>query len=415
MNSMSEAVEIASESFVPLERSTGTFVRDFMRLHTGRDLVVWGAGVLGRCLMHQLRPYTASGQMLAFTDSNSRLAGTMIDGQPVLDFDEVMRRASDGNTFLLLALAGHTRTGMTRLAGAGLTAGVDYESYLKLSRPETVIQISGVDGGRVIHMAADTCRAILAKLKADIPDLFHVDLSGLGDPLDHPAIDVIVAATRAFVPCTLTTRLDAGPAVIERALLAAPTQFVVAVDSDRDEAFFDRLRLVADLQDRLAGHTEIRVKYTCFRDNGAGFDALREHCDDLGLKLVETIGYIDPYDTTLRLCKAGDLDVAEATRLTWSLRDALDLARVDRARPCLCQRIFPVINPDGSVGVCHLYAQPRVHNDYLAVDYDTLQNLRHHAAHCRVCQHYALHRLDVDVLQARHAIRLIPTPETAHA
>lgn len=415
MNSMAEAKMKAVEFFVPLERRMGTFVGDFMRAHARRDLVIWGAGVLGRCLMHQLTFYAAPGQALVFTDSNPKLAGSTIEGRPVLALDETIQRMHEGTAFVLVALAGYTKAAMTRLAEANLVVGADYESYLKLSRPEAVVQVSGCVGGGLANLVPDTHRAILAKLKTDVPDLFHVDLSGWSDPLDNPDIATIVEATRAVVPCTLTTRLAAEPTVIERALLAAPTQFVVAVDGERDKAFIDRLRRVADIQDRLAGRTEVRVKYTRYHDNSAGLDAMRALCVRLGLKLVEAIGYIDPYDITLRLCETGDLDATETAKLAWPMREALAWARVDRLQPCLCQRIFPVINPDGSVSVCHLYARPRLHHDYLAVDYDTLQDLRRDAAHCRVCQHHALHRLDIEVLQVRHAIHLIRSPETVHA
>jgi hypothetical protein len=408
-------VEGMEDSFVPLWRRSGVLASDFMRDRGGRMLVIWGAGMLGRCLMHQIARYAAPGQMLVFTDSNPALAGATFDGHVVLAFDEALRRVQDNDAFLLVALAGHTRTALARLADVGLATDSDYESYLKLSRPEAIVQVAGRDGAHITRMPVAYYRAVLAKLKADIPDLFHVDLSGWGDPLDHPDIDTIVDTTREVVPCTLTTRLDGEVATIERALLAAPTQFVIAVDGDSDAAFFDRLRHVAALKDNLVGRTEIRVKYNRYRDNGAGLAVLRPRCAELGLKLVEAIGYIDPYDTTLALCESDALNSAEAARLAWSLRDALDLARADRARPCLCQRIFPVISPDGSAGVCHLYAQPRLHADYLALTYDALLDLRRDAMHCRVCQHHALHRLDVDVLQARHAIPLINVPETACA
>lgn len=416
MNSMDKTEEHASGGiFVPLQMRTGMSALDFMSARTGRDVIVWGAGMLGRCLIRQLAPHAAPGQKLSFTDASPRLVGTMIDDRYVLTLDEAIQRTREGSTFLLVALAGHTKTAMGRLAEAGLATGTDYEAYLKLSRPEAVIQVSSRTDGCLVNMAVMTYQSVLAKLKIDIPDLFHIDLSGWGDPLDHPDIADIVEVTHSIAPCTITTRLDVSWTAIERALLAAPTQFVVSVDGPRDHSFFECLRGISDLQEQLAGRTEIRVKYLRYRDNNEGFEALRASCIELGLRIVVAIGYIDPYDTTLALCESGNLDSTESSRLAWPLRVALDLARADRTRPCLCQRIFPVIDTGGSVGVCHLYARPRLHDNYLAVNYNILQQLRLNAAHCRVCQRYALHRLDIDVLQTRHAIQLIPAPETAHA
>lgn len=416
MSAASEtSASMSADSFVPPTTPSGIIAADFVRAHIGRNLVIWGAGVLGRCLCRQLAPYATGGQTVAFTDSNPKLVGTTVDRQPVLALDEAVRRTRDGTAFLIVAFAGHTKAAMNRLAEAGLVAGTDYESFLKFSRPEAVIQISGRTGEELVNLPPDTYRAILKKLKAEIPSLFHVDLSGWGDPLDHPDLAHIVEATRAVVPCTLTTRLDADLPTIKRALLAGPTQFVVAIDGHRDDAFVSRLRYVADLQSQIGDCTEIRIRFTRFLDNGPELDPLRLLCDSVGLRIVEVIGYINSYDTVLQLCETRDFDAPAAARLPWSLTEALTWAQADRASPCLCQRIFPVINPDGSVGVCHLYTRPRLHDRYLAVDNETLQRLRQSAAHCRVCQHYALHRLDIDVLQARHAIKLIRFQEPAHA
>lgn len=402
--------------FIPLRNRTGVLASDFMHTLNGRGLVIWGAGVLGRCLMKQLAIYAEPEQTLAFTDSNSDKAGVMIDSKPVLSLAEAIHRTCSGVTFIVIALAGHIKFATRHLLDAGLVTSVDFESYLKLSRPEAIVQVVGhASDEKTLCMSPDIYRSILSKLKADVPDLFHVDLSGWGDPLDHPAIEVIVEMTRAIVPCTLTTLLNADATAIERALRAEPTQFVVAVDGNRDESFFNRLRYIAELNSQLSGCTEIRVKYKRFRDNYEGFDALRTRCNELGLKLVVEIGYIDPYDTTLELCKTDTFDNADTMRLVWSLREALDWARADRECPCLCQRIFPVINPDTSVCVCHLYARPRLHDNYLAIDFESLQDLRRDTVQCRICQYYALHRLDVDVLQSRYAIQLIHTPEDLHA
>ncbi len=424
------AVTDGAMSFVPLQTRTGTFAGEYLRALPDRDVVIWGAGVLGRCLMRQLRAFALPGQRFFFTDSNPALYETRIDDQPVLDLELAMRQAHAGHALLVTAVAGHLKEHAARLVAAGLRADEDFVSYLGLSRPEAVIQVSTRHGDTVDAMPLDTCQAVLAKLKADIPDLFHVDLSGWGEPLDNPCLADIIRATGAIAPCTVTTRLLADKPAIEQALRAAPMQFVVTVDGfdtsyhtntpdGNWEIFVERLRFVSEMQRQMVGKTEIRLRYNVFRNNdGADFDAMRALCGELGIRMVKAIGYIDPYDTTLRLCETGAVDdpaSPQPRRLAWSLREALVWARVDRERPCLCQRIFPVIHSDGSVGICHLYAQPRLHARYMAVDFEALQRLRLAADHCRVCQRYALHRLDVDVLQSRHAIHLIPPPETTHA
>lgn len=421
---------LAVGSFVPLEPRSGAYIGDCVKSHRNENIVVWGAGVLGRCLMRLVKQFVLPSRNLYFADSNPELSGSVVDGCSVLDFDGAIAHVRDGAGYLLIAVAGHTKAVAARLTEAGLQPSVDFDSYLTISRPEAVVQVSERDGENISNMPLGTCQAILAKLKADVPDLFHIDLSGWGDPLDNPQLPEIIRSTHSQAPCTVTTRLLADRPAIEQALYAEPTQFVVSVDGFNDsykkntsadcwEIFLDRLHHLSVLQSRLVGRTEIRLRYNILKNNGgADYLAMQSLCRDLGIKMVKAIGYIDPYDLTLQLCQTGTIadDRASSTyNLAWSLREALELAHADQQRPCLCQRIFPVIHTDGAVGICHLYKQPVLHHNYLIVDYADLQNLRLAAAHCRTCQRYALHRLDIDVLQSRHARQLLRPPEPMHA
>lgn len=417
-------------TFVPLERHSGTSIQDFLHLHPGKDIIIWGAGMLGRCLMHRFKSSATPEQSLYFTDSNPKLHSTFIDNNLVIEFEQALQSALCGSAVIVVAVAGHMKTATSCLTGHGLKRSINFESYLKLSRPEALIQISKRSGDHVENMTLNTYRSVLAKLGSDIPDLFHLDLSGWGEPLDNPCLPEIIHATRLVVPCTITTRLMVDVTAIEQALYAAPTHFVVSVDGfeisyqvntpeGNWDIFIDRLRHVSAIKEKLQGKTEIRLKYNVYKNNnGIDADAMRSLCEQLGIKMVKAIGYIDPYDVTLHLCESGAVfsNTSSLTnKLSWSLKEALSLATSDKEYPCLCQRIFPVIHSDCSVGICHLYENPRIHNQYLAADYDVLQHLRLEATHCRVCQRYALHRLDIDVLQSRHDLQLMQPEETAHA
>lgn len=431
MNRIAEIhAAMRTDSFVPLESRIGAFVGDFLHAHQGKDIIIWGAGVLGRCLIHQLKPFAAPGQNFYFTDSNPEFYAKNIDEYLVLDFHQAMERLRGKSCFMVVAVAGHMKSATSRLAEEGFTQSANFDSYLKISRPEAVIQVSTRRGGIVKNMNLDAYQSILAKLKSDVQDLFHIDLSGWGEPLDNPRLPDIIRYTRQIVHCTVTTSLMTSEKVIENVLRSAPTQFVVTVDgfdgSYREntprgnwEIFLDRLRYLSSFQGQLSGKTEIRLKYNIYKNNDRDdFDAMHVLCERLGIKIVKSIGYIGPYDITLALCQSGDIDSGDAKQvqnLAWSMQAALSLAKVDQARPCLCQRIFPVIHTDGSVGICHLYKKPRIHDQYLAIDHEMLLRLRQGAENCRTCQKYALHRLDIDVLESRHATRLMHSSEDTHA
>lgn len=387
---------------------------EFMRTIGERRLVVWGAGMLGRCLMRQLSAFAEHRHATCFADSNHRLIGQTIDGNKVLDPIEAIELASQRQAFILVALGMHNRNALLRLSAVGLELGADFTSHLKLSRPEAVIQVSAGNGNDSVTMPASTYLAVLYKLKSDIPDLFHIELSGWGDPLAHRDLPHIIAMTLPVVPCTVTTHLMDEQTAIRRVLQAEPTQLVITPPHEINrpegaewEVFVANLEIVADHRRQKACRTEIRFRFPRYRDNDAVARATKKLCDKHGIRWIEAVGYIDPYDTTLDLCRSDNLAAPQAQELAWSLEDALAVAEKDRNLPCLCQRIFPVIYPDTSVGICHLYIQPRLHPGYLSIAYGDLQDLRLSAEHCHACQHQALHRLDIDVLQMRHKIQLV--------
>jgi NADH/NAD ratio-sensing transcriptional regulator Rex len=409
-----------ASGFVPLQRRSGVLVHAFVAHVADREIIIWGAGVLGLCLLNLLRRVAGPEQGLSFADSAAHLVGTRMNGCEILSITQAVQRARNNKAMILIALAGRVRQATAMLVEQGLHSERNFFSYLKISRPEAVIQVAQKrvppqESTRAAHhMSTALYAQVLEKLMTDTPDLFHVDLSGWGEPMDNPCLPDIIHLTRHRVPCTVTTGLRVTHEMLSQTFKAQPMQLVASIDgygeSVQDwQLILERLHDLAQLIHKSGTNVQVRIKYNLYRHNiGTQADAMRELCGQLGLRMVEAVGYIDPYDVTLRMCEAEALDGAPSERLTWSLRDALGLAKEDRSQPCLCQRIFPVIHSDASVGICHIYVEPRLHTNFLMTEDSALHDLRQEAAHCRHCQRFALHRLDVDVLEARHGRTLKP-------
>ena len=92
----------------------------------------------------------------------------------------------------------------TACRAAGLQKEQDYLTHLAIPRPVAVIEVTE---GRALgghfgcfaarrsgerQMSAATFRQVLAKLLTDQPQLCHVELSWLGDPLHNPELADIV-------------------------------------------------------------------------------------------------------------------------------------------------------------------------------------------------------------------------------
>ncbi len=235
-------------------------------------------------------------------------------------------------------------------------------------------------------MGKKTYEKVLEKLLLEIPTLSCIDLSTWGEPLCNPELANIVKYTEARIPCKMSTILQ------ERKLLgdviqSQPSQFTISVSGTEEnyerrhtgaswETFVENMHLLRDLRRRIRPKTIFNVVYHLYRDNqGSELDTCRSLCSEVGIPLVEDWAYLNPYDNLLDLCQEKELTAqgnSVLKNLAWDTEKALKLAEIEHSLPCLCQRIFPVINSDLSVALCHLYVKPRVASNYLEISMDQL-------------------------------------------
>ena len=409
---------------VPLTTFQGLTVKDLAARVNGRHLVVWGGGFLGRtlkrCLDRNGLPVTA------YCDANSTLQGTLIDGVTVLSPEEALQAAKAKQLFLLIASAFHGQTIEKNCLDAGLEKEIDFLGFRRLSRPEAAVDISGISNlgpqtgttpksGAYMPMAV--YEKVLAKLMQEIPLLTCVDLSPWGEPLLNPDVGAIIQLTEKSVPCKLSTRLQTLER-LEQVVAAQPSQLVITVNGqgkayeahDEGASWQTLLTNLLRLKELLIKHRpKTLVAVLCHRykeDLPEDLAPLRTLCSDLGFTCVFDWPYLSSYDAILAMCDGQALDAHDQqilAHLPWRFERVLEAAKQEAHKPCLCQRIFPVIQWDCSVALCHLYKTPMVAKDFLALPMEELLRLRHVHEHCGHCQAFGLHRLDIDVLLKRYA------------
>lgn len=398
--------------FVPLTTRQGILPGDIVDNLQGRQLIIWGCGHLGRVLAGVFRRVARRDFQAVFCDRRASALDPVVDDLAVLHPADCIEQVANGRAFCVVAVAGGGAGVEASLTRHGASPSRDFMTYRHVSRPEAYVKAAGTVDGTMRYLDATAFQTALEKLLREIPHVMQVSIVGEPDPLAHPEIHRIVAAARGRVATSVTGRLHAADlGRLESVAEAGPNLLAFRTALPGEPADVADVRCVLDaiarLRDRFGGATEFRILRVRREtpDKGTWQALLERMCAELHLPLIETEGYVEPYDLLLdeRAGEAATEDLrAQQRDLTWDVGAALQSAMAERGRPCLSQRIFPVIGPDLSVDVCHLYRSGRVAASFLDAPYDELVAIRHTSAHCRACQARGLHRLDIDVLRRRH-------------
>lgn len=410
---------------VPLTTVQGLPAEKLRDLIGSRPLYLWGTGDVGLDVLVSLR--RAGLEPLGFLHTTPS-ANAISHGLPVLAVDQVLGTTPEASRpFVVIASLQFRQAAETACRAAGFEKGSDYLTHLAIPRPVAVIEVAegqapgshfGCFAARSAAgrwMTGSTFRQVLAKLLTDQPQLCHVELSWLGDPLRNPELADIVGHCEIHVPCTVNTTLQSTDR-LEALLAARPSRFNVLAYGHGDSypaqmagaswaEFRQNLERLQAALVRESNPPRVVLRYIRTRgEPSENIEAWKSMLAGSTITLSVETPYVTPYDPVLDYCERGTPadDAAPAfRRLDWNLDRALALCVDDRDQPCLSQRVFPVIGVDLQVGLCHLYEQPMLGVDYLATPWPELLALRHSAAHCHRCQQHGLHRLDLPVLTRR--------------
>jgi len=418
------------ENFIPVTTIQGIPIDVYVSQNPDKKFIIWGAGLAGTLLARSFQHYGLLDKVSAFCDSLIKKSSNFTLGLSIIDVKEALISCKGTSTVLLLAVPEHYSVLVKTCESSGLKQGVDFIKHTIFRRQEIAIETVKPDDAlsfesntlkvstdSVEVMSYPTYVKVFEKLLIEIPNIYLIDFSCSPDPLFNFDLPKIIEHTEKFVPASVTIDLS-GPLSFDEILSSHPTQFVVSINywessfierfgDYRWSIFRDRFIDFCKIQNKYAEYTHIRVKFNRFSSNQTPSDlqSLKSICSYYGIKLVFADGYMSKYDNLLSLCLGADkknIDSNEIDKLDWDLDKAIKLSLLDKSLPCLCQRIFPVINYDSSVAVCHLYKTPKLHHSFLSISLNDLMKNRYTSNQCQTCQSYALHRLDINVLRQRH-------------
>lgn len=418
-------------SFTPLKTYQGLSIGELKTLINGRDIYIWGSGHLGRIIK---RCFDKNGlPVKSFCDSNPKLNMTLIDNVRVVNPRDIFDAVRLKQAFIIIASVQYKDEIEKVCNDAKLIKKEDYLSYIQISRPEVAIDVAGkcnlecpsCPRGNTKnlrpegYMTASVYKQVLNKLLSELPLLTNIELFTWGEPFMNPELAEIIEMTEPSVPCTVATNLQI-PDKLEDVVKAQPSQLTISAGGYGKsyevnhagaswQTFIDNIHLLKELIDKYKPKTQFTVLYHLYRNNQQeDLDNLRSLCSKLGFKCVTTWAYLNPYDKILDYCEGRDIGLQSRKILDvlpWDFNCTLKLARTESHKPCLCQRIFPIINWDLSVSLCHTYYRPVIADSFLDISLDELIKLRHKQSQCEICQKHGLHRLDIEVLLKKYSAK----------
>lgn len=410
---------------VPLKTTQGHCAEEIRALLGGRDMYVWGGGPLARDVLTSLRK---SGiEPKAFVTNRSNDKSAISYGLEVVNVDAVLKDYTD--SLIVIASESYLQQADKICQQSGLIKGRDFINFFSIQRPVAVVDVSGICDLECVNcpqgnmvgalstgvMTFNNYRDVFDKLQQDIPLLCKVELSAWGEPFLNQDLAKIVEYTERGVPCSISTNLI-HVENLKEVLSANPSELNITIQGH--EGAYEQVmcgtswsRLLSNLEQfsevigQIRPDTRVAIKAYEYK---IGSDGFKDSLLALGEQYAIDVEFCSPYPASYDLI----LDYADGSpvnagfafskdMLVWDLDYALALSRKEANKPCLSQRIFPIINWDMSVSLCHTYCTPRVAKNYLEHSWEELLSLRHNSRHCQVCQEHALHRLDLQVL-ARH-------------
>ena len=294
-------------------------------------------------------------------------------------------------------------------------------SFIPLSffyRPEAVIEISQLSlfhYDKIVNNFLNYKSSILKinKLNKMYKDLYNLDLSGAKDPISNPDLDKIISKINKNIFLTLVTNLDVNLNIDLINNLKKKRKFmqVVIVINEINLKFrMINLKKIKKIITQLSVIEEInsnffvRIRYEDYKLFPEFKKIIFRYCKNK-IKISDSLGYINSYENILSYLKSKKwIDKKSQTEfkyLSWNLNKYLSKANMQKNLPCLCQRIFPVINFNDEINVCHLYDKTSLGKFNNMKNKKEIINKRKKTNLCRKCQANSLHRLDISILDRK--------------
>jgi hypothetical protein len=405
---------------IPLTTKQGLPPPDLKNIINNRLVYIWGSGSIGKRVLTSLKKSGVA--PVGFIDGRASAVSATESSLPVANPSSII---DNPDTFIIIANLKVKDYAEQVCRDHGRMKMKDYITHYQIERPEAAVDIAGIcnltcpscprgnmeslipDG----LMTLETYKKVINKLSRDIPHLTNIELFTWGEPLLNPDIASIIETTEQTTPCTVSTNLMAID-YLDSVVQANPSQLTITIngfDAQYEQnmkgaswkRLLEHLQALSSLRKKQNPANVVTLHCFSYENNPNARTGMTDLAKRLGFSIAFGTHYVNPYENYLLISNKKDLSPAASTALintAWDFDAMLKKAAQERDRPCLCQRIFPIINWNLSVSLCHVYYGPIIAENYLTIPWKDLLDKRHHTGQCISCQTAGLHRLDVDHL-----------------
>lgn len=257
-------------------------------------------------------------------------------------------------------------------------------------------------------MSAADYRAVLRKMKNEIPFLNSVYLYTWGEPLLNPDTSEIISITSELgVASEISTNLTVSASLIEKAIKANPDFLVVPCSGVEDHfeltrtggkwnVFKENLYRLREYINKYRAETTVRIHYHMYKNNlEEDYDIVSTLCEELEFQFLPIVAQIFPEYVLRNILYNQPIpeQMQQANKLLYfPFEDQLSYAIENKNRICFMKKVFPVIRWDKSVVQCSNLSFPTLNHNYLATALSELLGTRENNRFCSQCMEHGMHR-----------------------
>lgn len=410
---------------VPLKRSQGLPFDELITLIASRPVYIFGAGEIALAVLLSLKK---SGIKCAgFLNTQHQPKNAHQFGLKVITPEALFE--ANNPAFIVIASQAFLAQAQEICEKYGYQNHRDYLSFHHISRPEVVIDvvedINLFNGDKLSwpadfnpkYMSVSRYQKVIDKLCNDQPNMTKVNLAEWGDALWHPELAKVIHITQSKeVICSIKTYLleltqlhalaSKSPLVLNISVIGGEQYYAQYLGGQAWPQLLANIVRLGELLQQAHHQTQVIVRYAPMRrDSAADKATLKALCVKYHFSWMIEDAYIMPYERLLDVLSDDSArlnSLSMVREVPWDVAKWTQVSRQDADNSCLPQRIFPVVNFDESVGICHVYKQAIVANNVLELSREALLEQRGNCQQCVKCQSFGMHRLDLHVLKRRY-------------